>query len=373
MKIPFYKPVTSTLSSENVNYLEKHKDVLTQGYFTKKCISYFEEQYKGYKALMTPSCTRAMDIIALALDLKSDDEVIMPSYNYVGIANAFANVGANIVFADLHTETMNVSFKSIKSAFTAKTKAVVLMHYNGVGQEIIEIKEFCEQNQLVLIEDNAQGISTKYEGKLLGSYGDFSCISFDRLKNVSCGEGGVILFKEEYTDVVNSIFHNGTNKPAFNRGEVAAYEWVRQGSKFEFSEYAAAILYPLLINSEQINIERKEKWDLLYKELYEIEALRFALPDPTIENNGHIFFLKLNSIQQRNDVAKFLANQGVRAYFHYMPLHSSPMSQVKKYRMKTDNHTTVEANKLLRLPVYNDLTLNEVKFIAEILEAYISK
>jgi len=367
MNIPFNQIYTLDQSTRNVEELINNPAKVSEKYYTKKCERLFEERYPGYQALFVGSCTRALELIAMSLDLTENDEVILPSFNYVGVANAFAQTGAKLVFADLHSTYMNLTLESIQKCISSSTKAVVLMNYAGVSFELEKIKTFCGQNNLILIEDNAQGIGAYHKGKRLGSFGDFSCISFDSLKNISCGEGGVLLFRPVFKDKIETIFHNGTNRVAFEKGKVDAYEWVSIGSKFAISEFSSAILYPLLIKEDLIIKERKEKWDMLYNALYQIEKVRPFLPDTMKDekHNAHIFYLLFDNRNKRDVVMKRLQNAGIQCYFHYTPLHISIFGLSANYNMPEDKHTQTKSACLLRLPMFNKLSKAQIAKISE--------
>lgn len=375
MEICFNIPYTDPASETNINELIKNPESISNRVYSNKCKTYFETLFPGYNAFMTNSCTSAMQLIALTLDISQGDEVILPSYNFVGVANAFANFGAELKFADILPETMNVDPKSIESLITKKTKAVVVMHYAGVACELEEIRQICDEHNLYLIEDNAQGICAKYDdNKLLGSIGDFSCISFDSLKNISCGEGGLLLCKKQYFKKVVNSFENGTNKYDFYQKKVDAYEWVCKGLKFALSEYNAAILHPLLLKSEEISQNRMNKWKKYYTLLSSIEKLKHLLPI-SIKNqyhNAHIFYLKCNDKKERDELLHYLNNEGIAASFHYTPLHSSAYGKKMNFTIDKDRYTSVESNRLLRLPLYNELSDDKIEYIVNKVEEFYS-
>jgi dTDP-4-amino-4,6-dideoxygalactose transaminase len=317
---------------------------------------------------MTSSCTKALEIIALSLGLEAGDEVIMPSFNFVGVANSFVLAGANIVFADIEPNTMNICPDSIRRAIGPKTKALLVMHYAGIACEMDAIRAICEEYNLMLIEDNAQGIHCKYKGQLLGSFGDYSCISFDTMKNISCGEGGVLLFKEKHQKKIIEIFDVGTNKKAFENGLVGKYEWVCLGSKYALSEYNAAILFPLLSISEEICNLRREKWDYLYNGFLTKPEISNLLPKKSNagEHKGHVFFIKCKNIEERDLMIKMLKESGIVGAFHFSPLHSSPYALEHKLKIERDIHTTVESDRLLRLPIYSNIEFEELDKILDL-------
>lgn len=366
MKIPFNKIYTLPESASNVGQLTADPARFAEKHFTKQCERFFESLYPGYHALMVGSCTRALELIAMSLGLDERDEIVMPSFNYVGVANAFAQTGAKLVFADIDENFMNLTLDSIKACVTKNTKAVVLMNYAGVGIELEEISTYCAEQNLILIEDNAQGIGAYDQSKRLGSFGDYSCISFDSLKNISCGEGGVILFKPAYKTAIETVFHNGTNRMAFEKGDVEAYEWVDLGSKFAISEYGSAILHPLLLQMEEIIAERRQKWALLYRQLEAYDVIRPYLPSAMcqVAHNAHIFYLLFENLVQRDKVLSRLENQQIACSFHYTPLHSSVFGLKSAYKIPIDKNTTDRSQRLLRLPIFNDVSNTQLEQIS---------
>lgn len=359
---PFNVPYTCPQSFENVRILVENPLLISQKHFSNLCESYFESLYPGYKAFLTPSCTKALEIIAISLDFNNDEEVIMPSYTYVGVANAFATHNAKIVFADINEDTMNICPNSIERAISNKTKAIVIMHYAGVACEIDEIKALCEKHNIILIEDNAQGINCKYNDQLLGSFGDYSVISFDSMKNISCGEGGVLLCKEKYYSKIIEVYHNGTNRVAFENKLANKYEWTTKGSKFYMSEYNAAVLYPLLLESIQICDKRKEQWDKLYNLLENNpKTIRF-LPKKIKSSfhNGHIFYIKCSDENERHLLIKHLEKSGILSIFHYTPLHNSIMAKKLNFSIENDENTTKQSNRILRLQLNYTISEEEI-------------
>lgn len=360
-------PYTCNESANNVSELVQNPLMLLQKKYTRLCELHFETLYPGYKAIMTSSCTKAIEIIALSLNLGVDDEVIMPSYTYVGVANAFANQNSKIVFADIHPDTMNICPKSIERAITSKTKVLVSMHYAGVGCDMKSIQRICKQYNLIHVEDNAQGIGCKYNKQLLGSFGDFSVISFDSMKNISCNEGGVLLYKEKYENKILTTYHNGTNRVAFEKGKVSFFEWVDKGSKYYLSEYNAAILYPLLDQSNHIIEERKKKWNKLYNLLSEFPITKALIPtiSSEAEHNGHIFYIKCTDNKERHHLIQYLKSEKIEAHSHYSSLHTSKYAELNNYILVDDIYTSNEAEKLLRLPMHNHLTNENIEYISE--------
>jgi dTDP-4-amino-4,6-dideoxygalactose transaminase len=373
MKIPFSIPYTHPESIKQVQNIIENPFLINIKHYTKLCAEYFEQLYPGYKALMTPSCTKALEIIAISLDFKPGEEIIMPSFNFVGVGNAFVLHGATLVFGDIDPNTMNITAESIRNNITPNTKAVLVMHYAGVGCEMEEIVNICKRHNLVLIEDNAQGINCRHNNHLLGSFGDFSVISFDSMKNVSCSEGGLILYKEKYHSPISTTFHLGTNREDFEKGLVSHYEWVAKGSKFSMSEYNAAVLYPLLVESENICRQRREMWDYMFDLLYKEERLNsiLSISIRDKQHNGHIFWIKCKDENERNDLMKFLDLNGIPANFHYTALHNSKFIKINNTITSVCPLTDFESQRILRLPIFNNLSFNEVnRIVSKLLSFY---
>ena len=375
MIIPFNKIYTSSESVANVKDLTLYPERILEQYYTKRCSLHFESIYPEHHAVMVASCTAALELAAISLDFCDDEEIIMPSYNFVGVANAFALHGAKLVFVDIEPNSMNICANAIEKAITNKTKAVLMMHYSGVACEIDKIKDICSRHNLLLIEDNAQGIGVTYKNQLLGSYGDFSTISFDSQKNLSCSEGGILLYKKKYHDTVMTAFDNGTNKQAFSQGLTPSFEWTNKGSKFTMSEYNAAILSALLDEQSTIIEERKEKWFLLYKALSSLTLPRDFLPEHMnyLEHNAHIFFVKCKDMEERKALINHLNNRGIRTMFHYIPLHSSVYAKKHGFILENDLYTTIESQRVLRLPIYNALSQKEINHLASSIHEFYSQ
>jgi dTDP-4-amino-4,6-dideoxygalactose transaminase len=376
MHIPFNLPFTLPESTLQVQKLVENPALITEKHYSKLCEKYFEDLYPGYKALLTPSCTKALEVVAIALGFNNSDEIIMPSFNFVGVGNAFVLHGAVPVFADIDPDTMNIHPDSIRRSITPKTKAVLAMHYSGVGCDMEDIMDICEEHNLILIEDNAQGIHCQHNRQLLGSFADFSVISFDSMKNISCSEGGVLLYKEKYHHKITVAYHLGTNREDFENGKVSHYEWVAKGSKFYMSEYNAAVLYPLLMCSEEICKERRAIWNMLFDLFYEEELLRKLLPLKIRdkEHNGHIFWIKCENKNERHELIKFLSSKNISSFFHYTPLHLSNFFLSCQKHSYGQLNTPSESENILRLPIYNKLSSENVKSIlASVLSFYETK
>lgn len=372
MHISFNVVKTSNQSTKNVKLLVDNPELLLKKHFSKKCEEYFEQKFIGYKAIMTSSCTKALEIIALSLNISEGDEVIMPSYNFVGVANAFANFGAKLVFVDINPKTMVINHNQIEEAITNKTRAILVMHYNGVSCNIEKVLELSSKYKIPVIEDNAQGITSTYKDQLLGSFGDFSCISFDSLKNISCSEGGVLLVKEKYYESVLTVYNNGTDRLAYEQGKVEHFQWIGKGSKYSLSEYNSAVLYPLLIDSESINDKRNKIWKLYLEKLIEIGVPIEILPIEVSKHshNGHIFFIKCKDKLERKALIIHLNENGVEAHPHYPSLHNSNNAIKNNFKIIRDTYTTTESEKLLRLPIYSSIKEEQIEYITTILKSF---
>lgn len=345
------------------------RKICGDGGFTKKCNAKLEEMTGAKKALITTSGTSALEMASLLAGIKEGDEVIMPSYTFVSTANAFVLRGAKIVFVDIRPDTMNIDENLIENAVTPLTKAIVPVHYAGVSCEMDKILEIGEKHGLSVIEDAAQGVNAFYKGRALGTMGDFGCFSFHETKNYSMGEGGAILINNE-KDVERAeiIREKGTNRSKFFRGQVDKYTWVDLGSSYLQSELNCAYLYAQIEDPELINQNRLRAWDM-YRELLSPLRDDDRLELPTIPegcvHNAHMFYIKLKDIDERSAMIKHLRKYEIGSVFHYIPLHSSPAGQRFGRFAGEDVFTTRESERLLRLPLYYGLRLDEVEFICE--------
>lgn len=345
------------------------------GVFTKCCDAWIEENTGTEKALLTTSCSTALEMAALLLDIKPGDEVIMPSYTFVSTANAFVMRGAEIVFVDIRPDTQNIDEKLIEDAITDKTKAIVPVHYAGVGCEMDEILRIAHAHNLKVVEDAAQGVMASYKGRALGSIGDFGCFSFHETKNYSMGEGGAILINNpDYVEMAEIVREKGTDRSRFLRGQVDKYSWVEKGSSYLPSELNAAYLMPQFELAEEINNNRLASWNLYYELL---EPLRDkglielpCIPDEC-NHNAHMFYIKAKDIEERTKLIAHLRENDISAVFHYVPLHSSKAGQKYGRFHGEDKYTTKESERLLRLPMFYALKEEEVeKIVKTIVDFY---
>lgn len=372
--IPFNLPA---LVGNEEGYLKEvlmNRKLSGEGDFTKRCHQWLEQQFNCKKALLTPSCTHALEMSAILMDIKVGDEVIMPSYTFSSTANAFALQGAKIVFVDIRQNTMNIDERLIEKAVTDKTKAVVVVHYAGVACDMDTIMAIARKHDLFVVEDAAQGVMSTYKGKPLGTIGDFGCYSFHETKNYTSGEGGAILINNKrYIDRAEIIREKGTNRKQFLSGQVDKYSWVDIGSSFLPSELNAAYLFAQFEKAELINRNRLRSWALYYHSLKNLEDDGYlTLPQipKQSQHNAHMFYIKVKDIDERTRLIDHLKKNEVMAVFHYVPLHSSLAGRRVGYFHGTDRYTTLESERLIRLPMYYDLDKRDILVITDIIQSF---
>lgn len=372
--VVFSKPTLSGREKEYLGQVLDNRQMAGGKFFSKKCEEWFKEYLGCASALMTPSCTAALEMSAFLIDCQAGDEIIMPSFTFVSTANAFVLRGAKIVFVDIDPVTMNVSAQAIEDAITEKTKAIVIVHYAGVACDMDAIMEISQRHDLFLIEDAAQAILSNYKGKPLGSFGHFSCFSFHETKNISCGEGGMLVVNDpEYAPRAEIIREKGTNRRQFISGLVDKYTWMDVGSSYLASELQAAHLLAQLEASKEITKRRMAAWDMYEKDLTKASLLEFyghgVIPD-FCDHNAHIYFLKLDNLEERNNLIEFSSARGVQMNFHYIPLHSSPGGIRFGRFAGTDRYTTKESQRLIRLPIYTDITREDQARVIGVLSEF---
>ena len=365
--IPFNKPFLTGKETHFIyDAVYKQKKLSGNGHYTKLCQDYFTEKYNFRKCLLTTSCTDALEMCSILIDVQPDDEIIVPSYTFVSSANAFVLRGANIIFADSKAEHPNISPNQIKKLITPKTKAIVVVHYAGYACEMDEIKAICDEHNIFLIEDAAQAIDSFYKGKPLGSFGDLATMSFHETKNIISGEGGMLIINNEnFIDRSEVIWEKGTNRAAFFRGEVNKYGWSDIGSSFLPSELTSAFLYAQLIELNKIQGKRKFIWNSYNDKLQKLkDKYNFKLsdPNPNASVNGHLFYMVCDSLETRNDLIQFLHDKNINAVFHYLSLHSSPFYS-DKYKGNELPNSDMYSDCLLRLPLFVDLNEEEIEYI----------
>lgn len=361
-----------TYTEKGIGYITetilKNKRLNGDGPFTERCTKWMEEKFRS-KVLLTTSCTHALEMAALLAEIKPGDEIIMPSYTFVSTATAFVLRGAKIMFVDIRKDTMNIDEMLIQNALTERTKAIVPVHYAGVGCEMDTILNIARKNHLYVIEDAAQGMMATYKGKYLGTIGDFGTYSFHETKNYTMGEGGLILINdEEHVQRGEIIREKGTNRTKYFRGQIDKYSWVDVGSSYLPSEMNAAYLLPQLEIADEINQRRLGLWDLYYNELKDLEDKgKIELPHIPQEcrHNAHMFYIKARNLEERTELIEYLVKHEILAVFHYVPLHSSIAGRKYGVFVGEDRNTTKESEKLIRLPMFYALKDEEVKMVAD--------
>lgn len=368
--IPFNKPPYTGNEEKYILESIKSSKISGDGEFTKRCQNWFEEKLKCKKALLTPSCTHALEMAAILLDIKENDEVVMPSYTFVSTANAFTLRGAKIVFVDVRADTMNIDETKIAQAITSKTKAIVPVHYAGVACEMDTIMDIAKKYNLFVVEDAAQAIQSFYKGKPLGTIGDLAAFSFHETKNISsAGEGGLLVVNNKnFCERAEIIREKGTNRSLFFRGMVDKYSWVDIGSSYLLNDMSAAYLWGQLEKIDDIQENRLNSWQNFYDGLKVLEEkgfIKLSTIPKECSNNAHMFYLKVKDLQKRTSLLEYLKNSGILAVFHYVPLHSSIAGEKFGKLDGVDNFTTIESERLLRLPLYYGLEEEKVEFIIE--------
>ena len=361
-KILFNSP--STIGLKNITALKKYNRFSSNGIFTKQCEQWLRDNIKCKEALLVHSCTAALEMCAILLNIKKEDEVIVPSYTFVSTASAFVMRGGRLVFVDIDPSTCNIDSSKIEQAITKKTKAIVVVHYAGVSCNMDPIVTIAKKYKLYIIEDAAQAILSSYKGKALGSIGDLATISFHETKNVHCGEGGALIINNpKFIKRAKIIRDKGTNRDLFNQNMVKKYTWVDYGSSYGLSEINAAFLYEQLKQAKKLTRKRLAIFKLYHKLLENLE-IKKLIKRPTIPTyakaNGHIYYILVKN-NKRDKLIKHLQQKKINTVFHYIPLHSSPFGKLKATTKSTMHNTNMISNNLLRLPMH--LRLNKKSII----------
>lgn len=365
--LPFNIPPTTGNECKYMQQAIQNKKICGDGEFTKKCSTWIETKFKTLKALLTTSCTHALEIAALLCDVQPGDEVIMPSYTFCSTADAFVQRGAKIVFVDIRPDTMNIDETKIEKAITAKTKVLVPVHYAGVGCEMNTIMNIAQKYNLKVVEDAAQGVMSTYKGKALGTIGDFGCFSFHETKNYTMGEGGALLVNDsKYIEKAEIIREKGTNRSKFYRGQIDKYTWVDYGSSYLPSELNAAYLWAQLELAKEINTNRLSIWNTYHTGLQNLQKqgkLQLPFIPENCIHNAHMFYIKTKNLEERTNLINYLKKNEIQSVFHYVPLHSSPAGlKFGKFYGK-DIYTTRESERLLRLPMWYKLPIEKTNEI----------
>jgi dTDP-4-amino-4,6-dideoxygalactose transaminase len=375
MRIPFNKPF---IAGKELFYIAKavaNGNISGDGPFTQQCAALLERQFGIPKVLLTPSCTAALEMAAMLCDLQPGDEVILPSFTFVSTANAVVRLGAQPVFVDVRPDTLNLDESLIERAITPRTKAIVPVHYAGVGCEMDPIMDLARAHKLLVIEDAAQGVNALYRGRPLGSIGHLGAYSFHETKNFICGEGGALCINTpEFIERAEIIRDKGANRRQFLRGQVDKYTWVDIGSSYVPSEICSAFLYGQLELMEAISLKRRQAYEFYERELAPLEAaglLRRAQIPGHCTSNSHLFWIVLNDAATRDALMAHLKSQGILAVFHYVPLHSSPMGQRYGYRGDELPVTNAFSSRLLRLPLFYEILEDEQREVVREITSFL--
>lgn len=372
--IPFNKPYMTGRELWYIAQAHTNGHLAGDGMFTKKCHAWLETRTGAHKALLTHSCTAALDMAAMLADIQPGDEVIMPSYTFVSTANAFVLRGGIPVFVDIRPDTLNIDETKIEAAITPRTKAIVPVHYAGVGCEMDTIMDIAQRHDLLVIEDAAQGIMSSYKGRALGSIGHMGCLSFHETKNIISGEGGALLINDKrFAERAEIIREKGTNRSQFFRGQVDKYTWMDIGSSHLPGEIIAAFLWAQMEEAEDITRRRLALWDIYHNafaQLVHCGSVRSPFIHPDCEHNAHMYYLLMPNLERRTTLIEHLKSVQVNAVFHYVPLHSSPAG-LRYGRLSSGLPVTDSVSEqLVRLPLWVGLSpVDQTRVIDEICRA----
>lgn len=375
--IPFNKPAHV---GKEVDYLRQailNNKLCGDGPFTQKCHQWFEKTFNTPKALLTTSCTHALEMSAILANIQPGDEVISPSFTFVSTVNAFVLRGAKIVFVDIRKDTMNIDETLIEAAITPRTKAIVVVHYAGVACEMDTIMDVAKRHGLIVVEDAAQGVMSTYKGRYLGTISDMGCYSFHETKNYTMGEGGALLINDPaLIQRAEIIREKGTNRSRFFRGQVDKYTWVDLGSSYLPSELNAAYLFAQLEEAQTINTNRLRTWNTYHEAFQDLaDAHKIELPfiPEACVHNAHMYYIKCKDLDERTRLINFLKDAGIHAVFHYIPLHSADAGLKFGVFHGQDNVTTIESERLLRLPLYYGMNDDDIEHVIKTVHAFYAR
>lgn len=368
--IPFNKPYMTGRELWYIAQAHTNGHLAGDGMFTKKCHAWLEARTGARKALLTHSCTAALEMAAILADIQPGDEIIMPSYTFVSTANAFVLRGGIPVFVDIHPDTLNIDETKIEAAITPRTKAIVPVHYAGVACEMDSIMDIAQRHNLLVIEDAAQAVMSTYKGKPLGAIGHLGAYSFHETKNIISGEGGALLINDDrFAERGEVIREKGTNRSQFFRGQVDKYTWVDIGSSYLPGEVIAAFLWAQMEEAESITQKRLDIWQQYHEAFASLEnagKLRRPIIPRDCRHNAHMYYILLENLEERTDVIARLKTQGVNAVFHYVPLHSSPAGKKHSRTSGELTHTINLSDRLLRLPLWVGMNEAQNRVITEL-------
>lgn len=375
-KISFNVPPYVEGEEDYVNEAINSHTICGDNSFTKKCQKLLEEKFNSQKVYLTTSGSSALEMACMLIDIQPGDEVIMPSYTFSSTANAVVIFGGTPVFVDIRPDTMNIDENKIENAITDKTKAIMVVHYAGIGCNMEKICEIAKKHNLILLEDAAQVVNALYHEKYLGTFGDIGCFSFHETKNYSMGEGGAVSINNpKYIDRAAIIREKGTNRTAFKNGQVDKYTWVDKGSSYLPSDILAAYLYPQLLIMDEMRNDRISSFNHYYELLRPLKEKGMIdlpnIPEGCV-HNGHMFYVKCKDLDERQKLQVYLRQNGIGSAFHYIPLHSSPEGiNVCRFNGE-DVYTTKESERLLRLPMYYKLKKVDIDYVCECITKFYS-
>lgn len=373
MNIPFNKPYMTGKELWYISQAHASGHLAGDGMFSKKCSAWLEQRIGCQKALLTHSCTAALEMAAILADIQPGDEVIMPSYTFVSTANAFVLRGGVPVFVDIRPDTLNIDEAKIEAAITPRTKAIAPVHYAGVACEMDSIMAIARRHNLLVIEDAAQGIMSTYKGRPLGSIGHMAALSFHETKNIISGEGGALLINDpRFVERAEVIREKGTNRSQFFRGQVDKYTWVDLGSSYLPGEVIAAFLWAQMEEADAINKRRLDIWSNYHQwfaSLQKAEKVQRPSVPRECVHNAHMYYLLLPSLERRTDLIAQLKTRGVHSVFHYIPLHSSPRGKSAGRFVGDMTNTEHAGDRLVRLPLWLGLEEHLADVIAEVVAA----
>ena len=374
MRIPFNRPFIVGKELEYISKAVSNGHISGDGPFTKKCQELMEKKFSAPKVLLTHSCTAALEMAAILINIQPGDEVILPSFTFVSTANAFVLRGAKLVFVDIRNDTLNIDETLIESHITKKTKAIVAVHYAGVACEMDTVMDIARRHKIHVIEDAAQGVNATYHGKFLGTLGHLGCYSFHETKNFISGEGGALAINDDkFLERAEIIREKGTNRSKFLNGETDKYTWVDLGSSYLPSDIISAFLYAQLEEADKITSKRKEIFQTYFRGLSELaNTHKIHLPHTpsNIDGNAHMFYCILTSPAERTNLIQFLKNKNIIAFFHYIPLHSSPMGVCHSSNKCVLPITESIAERVLRLPCYFEMTKEDCHAVISAIEEF---
>lgn len=373
--IPFNKPSSTGEEIKYIRQAIQAGHVAGNGQFTKQCRQLVHDLFGFRSAFFTPSCSAALEMAAMLCNFRPGDEVIMPSFTHVSTANSFIRARAVVRFADCMADHPNMDPNAVRYLINAKTRALVVVHYAGIACDMQLYRDLANEHGLVLIEDAAHALGARYRNSWLGSWGDLSAFSFHETKNINCGQGGMLVVnKQSMLDAATELWHHGTNRSRFEKGEVPFYTWVRPGGPFLLPELNAAFLYPQLMQLPAINERRLGHWKRYYELLSEFDHTElFSLPEiPSwAQHNAHIFYLIARTARLRDDLLQYLNVRGFQAVFHYVPLHASPYGIMHAGTRPLPNAERI-STQLLRLPLYDSLEPETIEQVSELIGEWLT-